>query len=151
VIRSIRLNSLRIPMLFWTWSPRVFFDRCQRDQRRGKAGIRVLEGVRDSGEHRGTCRFVGRGQKHVTNALLRSEKIVTQEIRDDDDRGRHTTTSSRVAFHAERRRGHRHSRVTADRLRTRATSTDFWRYRKAGASCRFTDCGHANQSPAAPS
>ena len=52
----------------------------------------------------------GVGKSTIVNALAGEELLATQEVREDDQRGRHTTTPPRADRAAERRRHPRHAR-----------------------------------------
>ena len=52
----------------------------------------------------------GVGESTLVNTLIGDDEITTQGIREDDDRGRHTTTGQGTASPAGRRLAHRHAR-----------------------------------------
>jgi len=89
----------------------------------------------------------GAGKSALINNLLGRETRKTGELRDDDKRGRHTTTN-RELFHLEDGAmvidtpGLRELRPYGD---TESLDAAFTEIADAAAGCRFTDCSHTDE------
>lgn len=108
-----------------------------------------IDAIKDYASPGKTVAFVGSsgvGKSSLTNALLGDNRSRTSAIREDDDRGRHTTT-------------HRELHLTPDRsfvidtpgLRTVGLTDEanpgsaFPEIDELASRCRFSDCAHATE------
>lgn len=109
--------------------------------------IRSLAEVLDFGKTGALVGSSGVGKSSILNALLRREILATAEVREDDGKGRHTTTS-RFLFRAPfgglliDTPGMRELplMVEEDDLRSMHGAIE-----DLVLSCRFTDCGHGGE------
>ena len=89
----------------------------------------------------------GAGKSTVTNSLLGTSKMKTQEVRGNDSRGRHTTTH-RVLISLPQggclidTPGMRELKLSGDEDLSEGTFEDI---DSLAAQCRFSDCGHSNE------
>jgi len=89
----------------------------------------------------------GAGKSTVTNTLLGTSKMKTQEVRGNDSRGRHTTTH-RVLIALPQggclidTPGMRELKLSGDEDLSEGTFEDI---DSLAAQCRFSDCGHSNE------
>lgn len=110
----------------------------------GLDGIRAVLGKGRTGL------FIGRsgvGKSALTNALMEKDIIETGEVRLDDRKGRHTTTSRDMfllpwgALLIDSP-GIREIQLTGDVSSVSETFSDI---KEAAANCRFNDCGHDSE------
>ncbi len=100
---------------------------------------------------RSTVVFVGSsgvGKSTLVNALLGREEQVTKEIRESDDRGRHTTTSRRLLFIPGSALvidtpGLREIQLDGDQME--GLSESFSAIENLAVSCRFSNCAHESE------
>jgi ribosome biogenesis GTPase len=98
-----------------------------------------------------TAVFVGSsgvGKSTLVNALLGRAEQHTSEIREDDDRGRHTTTSRRLLRLADGALvidtpGLREIQLEAEQ--SAGLSASFGAIEELALHCRFSDCGHDSE------
>ena len=89
----------------------------------------------------------GAGKSTVTNTLLGTSKMKTQEVRGNDSRGRHTTTH-RVLIALPQggclidTPGMRELKLSGDEDLSEGTFEDI---DALSSQCRFSDCGHSNE------
>ena len=91
----------------------------------------------------------GVGKSTLVNTLTGSDRIATQGIREDDDKGRHTTIRARAASPAGRRLAGRyagHSRV-ADHRREGRRRRGVRRYRRAGGRAAASPIAATRREP----
>ena len=110
-------------------------------------GLDAFDGFRGPGS---TLAFVGSsgaGKSTLLNALLGSNVLATGSARDDDDRGRHTTTRRQMLYLADGTAivdtpGMREFGLSGD---DEAVAASFGDITALAATCRFRDCRHESE------
>ncbi len=109
-----------------------------------------LESIREYLQKGKTAAFLGSsgvGKSTIINSLLGYQRMFVQEVREDDSRGRHTTTSRELILLPEGgilvdTPGMREIQLWADEDGLRKTFDDI---EEIAALCRFRDCSHSGE------
>jgi ribosome biogenesis GTPase / thiamine phosphate phosphatase len=109
-----------------------------------------LDGLRAHVRDGETVAFVGSsgvGKSSLINAILGTERQLVHDVRDDDSRGRHTTTRRELIVLPEGgividTPGMRELQLWSDEEGLKRTFDDV---EALAEQCRFNDCGHSNE------
>jgi len=110
-------------------------------------GCDALDGYRSACKTLVMLGSSGVGKSTLTNLLLGEQRMYVQEVRADDDRGRHTTTSRNLLPLPD-------GGAIIDTPGLRAVAlwasedgleSAFGEIQEAAAACRFNDCAHAGE------
>jgi ribosome biogenesis GTPase len=112
-------------------------------------GLDQLEAQLGPGKTAALLGSSGVGKSTLVNRLVGSELLATQAVREDDERGRHTTTHRELVVLSDGRGllldtpGMRELQLWAD---MEALDSTFTEVAELAAQCRFADCSH-DQEP----
>ena len=114
-------------------------------------GFEELTTIFNPGQTLGLVGSSGVGKSSLLNRLLGGEVQATQEVRDIDDRGRHTTTSRSLhetsrGFFVVDTPGMRELQISASEETVDELFSDI---AHLGTTCRFSNCTHAEESDCA--
>jgi ribosome biogenesis GTPase len=110
-------------------------------------GVEVVRGALGRGVTAVLLGSSGAGKSTLANQLLGFERQATREVREDDSRGRHTTTHRELVVLPEGgilidTPGLRELQLWAS---TESLDTAFTEVADLSAACRFTDCQHEGE------
>lgn len=129
-VETVRGLSPQTPVLLWS-----AFDR---------GGVDALGGLIGRGQTSALIGSSGVGKSTMVNRLLDRELMATQPVREDDSRGRHTTTRRQLiplpqGWVLIDMPGLREVQLWADEAAVTSTFTDV---EALAGGCRFRDCTH---------
>lgn len=110
-------------------------------------GVEELRQYINSGKTIGLFGSSGVGKSTISNCLLKSDKLMTREVREKDSKGRHTTTWRELVLLPEGgiiidTPGMREFQVWLDQDEL---DTKFEDIKKIESQCKFNDCSHKKE------